>query len=504
MPGLPFPDAQDELVATRLDKLQRLRKAGNDPFAPERFDRTHNAAELVSSFEGLQGQTVALAGRIIAIRVMGKAQFMHLEDGFGRIQIYLKRDTVGEDAYALLSYLDIGDFLGVTGRLDRTRTGEVTVFVDRYEVLAKALRPLPFGKQTDEGEAYGALTDTEERYRNRHLDLAVNPEARERFRRRTRIVSSLRHTMERRGFMEVETPVLQRVAGGAAARPFTTHHNALDADLNLRISLELDLKRLIIGGFERVYEIGRVFRNEGISTRHNPEFTLMECYQAYANLEDMMDLVEDIYSSAAVALYGAPHIPSGEEWISLAPPWKRLPLLDGVRQYAGVPPEAFDSLDNAHAALRSVGLPTEGETQVGGIIEKFLERFVQPNLKEPTFITDYPLDTSPLAKKHPENPRLVRRFEAYVNRQEVGNSFSELNDPVDQWERFTAQAELRAAGDEEAHPLDMDFVKAMTYGMPPTGGLGLGVDRMVMVLTDTPSIREVILFPQMKPEDRSP
>jgi len=385
--------------------------------------------------------------------------------------------------------------------VDRTRTGEITVFVERYEVLSKALRPLPIGKQTDEGKAYGALTDVEERHRHRHLDLAVHPEVRERFRQRVRIISSLRQTMERRGFMEVETPVLQEIAGGAAARPFHTHHNALDMDLFLRISLELELKRLIIGGFERVYEIGRVFRNEGISTRHNPEFTLMECYQAYANLEDMMDLVEDVYTSAAVALYGEPRIPYGEEKIDLTPPWRRLPLLEGIERYAGVKPQAFETLESAHAALESVGLPTEGETLVGGIIEKFLERFVQPNLKEPTFITDYPLETSPLAKKHPDDPKLVRRFEAYVAMQEVGNAFSELNDPLDQWERFMAQADLRAGGDEEAHPLDTKFVKAMTYGMPPTGGLGLGVDRMVMVLTDTASIREIILFPQMKPEE---
>jgi lysyl-tRNA synthetase class 2 len=306
--------------------------------------------------------------------------------------------------------------------------------------------------------------------------------------------------MERHGYMEVETPVLQRVAGGAAARPFGTHHNALDMDLNLRISLELELKRLIIGGYEKVFEIGRVFRNEGISTRHNPEFTLTESYEAYANLEDVMALVEDIYISAAKELYGETKIPHGETWVDISAPWRRLPLLDGIQQYAGVPPEAFETLESAHEALRSKGLPTEGETLVGGIIEKFLERFVQPNLLEPTFVTDYPLETSPLAKKHPGDPKLVRRFEAYIVMQEVGNAFSELNDPVDQWERFSAQAALRASGDEEAHPMDTEFVKAMTYGMPPTGGLGLGVDRMVMVLTDTASIRDAILFPLLKPE----
>lgn len=498
---MPFPDAQDELIATRMDKLRRLQEAGHDPFVVEKFDRTHTADEIVQRFEELQGQGVKVVGRIVAVRVMGKAQFMHIEDGHGRVQIYLKKDAVGEEAYARLELADIGDFMGVEGHVEKTRTGEVTVFVDRYEIVAKALRPLPLGKQTEEGKTYGTLSDVEERHRYRHLDLAVHPEVRERFRQRSRIVSTMRKTMEQRGFMEVETPVLQRVAGGAAARPFNTHHNALGMDLKLRISLELELKRLIIGGFDKVYEIGRVFRNEGISTRHNPEFTLMECYQAYGNLEDMMDVVEDVYSSAAVMLYGEPRIPFGEGYIDLTPPWKRLPLLAGIEQYAGVRPEAFDSLESAHAALKAAGLPTEGEHLVGGIIEKFLERFVQPNLREPTFITDYPLETSPLAKKHPDDPKLVRRFEAYVAMQEVGNAFSELNDPLDQWARFSAQADLRAGGDEEAHPLDTDFVKAMTYGMPPTGGLGLGVDRMVMVLTNTASIREVILFPQMKPEE---
>ncbi|HEY3269005.1 MAG TPA: lysine--tRNA ligase [Armatimonadota bacterium] len=500
MSAPPFPDSQDELIATRIDKLRRLQAAGKDPFAVERFQRSHSARAILEGFEGLEGQPASVAGRVVAIRVMGKAQFMQIEDATARIQIYLKKDAVGEEAYALLETVDIGDFLGVCGHVEKTRTGEITVFVNAYEVLCKALRPLPFGKQTEDGKEYGALTDVEERHRFRHLDLAVHPAVREKFRQRSRIVSSIRRTMERRGYMEVETPVLQKVAGGAAARPFGTHHNALDMDLNLRISLELELKRLIIGGFEKVYEVGRVFRNEGISTRHNPEFTLLESYEAYANLEDVMDLVEDLYASAAMELYGNPVIPFGEGTIDLTPPWNRLPLLEGIEKYAGVKPEAFDSLASAHAALKSVGLPTEDEPLVGGIIEKLLERFVQPNLIAPTFITNYPLETSPLAKRHPTDPRLVRRFEGFVGALEVANAFSELNDPLDQWERFTAQAALRAGGDEEAHPMDTEFVKAMTYGMPPTGGLGIGVDRMVMVLTNTPSIRDVILFPQMKPE----
>jgi lysyl-tRNA synthetase class 2 len=499
MSSVPFHDAEDELIATRMEKLRRLREAGLDPFAVEKYERTHTAAEVLDGFDTLQGSNVRVAGRVVSIRVMGKAQFMHIENAVGRLQVYFKKDVIGEDAYSRLELVDMGDFIGVEGHVEKTRTGEITVFATGYLVLSKALRPLPLGKQTEDA-SYGALTDVEERHRNRHLDLAVHAEVRERYRRRSQIVSSLRRTMERRGYMEVETPVLQRVAGGAAARPFHTHHNALDLDLNLRISLELELKRLIIGGYEKVFEIGRVFRNEGISTRHNPEFTLMESYEAYANLEDVMALVEDIYISAATELYGRTEIPYGDQWLNIGAPWRRLPLLEGIEQYAGVTPDAFDSLESARAALAAKGIPTEGENLVGGIIEKFLERFVQPNLLEPTFVTDYPLETSPLAKKHPENPTLVRRFEAYIAMQEVGNAFSELNDPVDQWERFAAQSDLREGGDEEAHPMDNDFVKAMTYGMPPTGGLGLGVDRMVMVLTDTASIRDAILFPLLKPE----
>lgn len=500
MSTIPFPDSADELVATRLEKLKNLRDAGRDPFAIETYDRTHVSSEVLADFEALEGQSVRIAGRVVAVRKMGKAQFMHLEDSSARIQIYLKKDTIGEEAYEQLEWVDIGDFLGAEGEVHKTRTGEITVFVQAYSLLSKALRPLPYGKQTEDGRSYGTLTDVEERHRHRHLDLAVHPDVRERFRNRSRILKAVRNSMEQQGYMEVETPVLQRVAGGAAARPFRTYHNALDAELNLRISLELELKRLIIGGYDKVFEIGRVFRNEGISTRHNPEFTLLECYAAYQNLDDMMDLVERLYCAAAEELYGAPKIPYNGETIDLTPPWRRLPLLEGIEQHTGIRPEAFQSLESAQKAMAGVGLPTEGETLVGGIIEKLLERFVQPTLKEPTFVTDYPLETSPLAKKHPDNPALVRRFEAYVAMHEVGNAFSELNDPLDQWERFSAQAVLRESGDEEAHPLDTDFVKAMTYGMPPTGGLGIGIDRMVMVITDTASIRDVILFPQMKPE----
>jgi lysyl-tRNA synthetase class 2 len=340
----------------------------------------------------------------------------------------------------------------------------------------------------------------EQRYRQRYADLAVHPATREQFRRRSRIISGVRRFLDARGFIEVETPMLQTVAGGAAAKPFTTHYNALDTDFHLRISLELYLKRLIVGGFEKVYEIGRNFRNEGISTRHSPEFTMLELYEAYTNLEGMMALVEQLIATLAQELYGAPAIPHGEGTIDVSPPWRRLPMLEGIREQTGVAPDAFASLESAKAAGTKLGLEMARESQVGGTIEKIHERFVQPTLIAPTFITDFPLETSPLARKRPDNPLLVRRFEVYVAQQEMANAFSEINDPDDQRERFLQQAQLAARGDEEAHPMDEDFLRALEYGMPPTGGLGIGIDRLVMVLTDTDSIRDVILFPQMKPE----
>lgn len=500
----PHPE-ENELIRIRMEKLQRLREAGQDPFAVERYDRTHTAVEAVQLFqqsegaEGVEVRPVRVAGRIFTKRDMGKASFLDLRDESGRIQLYFKKDVIGEERFGQLSLVDAGDFLGVEGILFRTRTGEITIEVREYEVLAKALRPLPFGK-TQGDEHYGDVTDVEFRYRQRYADLAVHPEVREHFRRRSRIIRGIREFLDARGYIEVETPILQQVAGGAAARPFMTHHNALDYDFKLRISLELYLKRLIVGGFEKVYEIGRVFRNEGISTRHNPEFSLLESYEAYANLEDIEKLVEELVAALATELYGEPTIPRGDQRISVAPPWRRLPMLEGIQQYAGVSPEAFEEFESAKAAGTQLGLDMSKEVNVGGIIEKIHERFVQPNLVEPTFITDFPLETSPLAKKRQDNPRLTRRFEGYVLCQELANAFSEINDPIDQRERFQAQLELAATGDEEAHPMDDDFIRALEYGMPPTGGLGIGLDRLVMVLTDTDSIRDVLLFPQMKPE----
>lgn len=503
---MPQPhEEENELIRVRLEKLQRLRELGQDPFAIERFDRSHTAAEAVQLFqqsEGADGVTVPpvrVAGRVFTKRDMGKASFLDVRDESGRIQLYFKRDVIGEERFQELSLVDAGDYLGVQGTLFRTRTGEITIEVQQYEVLAKALRPLPFGKTAGD-EHYGDVTDVEFRYRQRYADLAVHPEVREHFRRRSRIIRGIRTFLDERGYIEVETPILQQVAGGAAARPFMTHHNALDYDFKLRISLELYLKRLIVGGFEKVYEIGRVFRNEGISTRHNPEFSLLESYEAYADLEDIEKLVEELIAGLATELYGKPAIPRGGQEISVAPPWRRLPMLEGIRQYAGVEPSAFEDFESAKAAGTKLGLDMTKEVNVGGIIEKIHERFVQPNLVEPTFITDFPLETSPLAKKRQDNPRLTRRFEGYILCQELANAFSEINDPIDQKERFQAQLELAQTGDEEAHPMDDDFIRALEYGMPPTGGLGIGLDRLVMVLTDTDSIRDVLLFPQMKPE----
>jgi len=518
-------EEQRDQHALRLQKLAELRARGHDPFAVERFERNGTAARLIKDFERYEkenpdhegsshpflyqadttgeGVPPRLAGRIVAMRNMGKASFAHLQDETGRIQIYVRRDDVGEEAYKLFTDFDLGDFLGVEGPAFRTRTGEITIHVKQYWLLAKALRPLPLGKQDEEGHTHGALADREERYRQRYLDLLANPTSRETLTKRSKIVSAMRRFLDSEGFLEVETPVLQAVAGGASARPFITHHNALDYDFKLRISLELYLKRLIVGGYEKVYEIGRVFRNEGISTRHSPEFTLMELYLAYANLEDIMDLVERMYIFIATEVNGAPTIPFQGQEIDLSRrPWRRLPMLEGIREYAGIDPEELASLDKARAACRRIGVAfdLDKETNLGGLIEKLHEQYTQPNLIEPTFITDFPIETSPLAKKRADNPALTRRFEVYIARQELGNAFSEINDPLDQRERFEAQVQQREAGNEEAHPMDLDFLRALEYGMPPTGGLGIGIDRMAIVLTGAESIRDVILFPVMRPE----
>lgn len=491
-------------------RLKALREQGVDPYSIERFERTHHAAEIVEQFDTMEGQSVRIAGRLFQPRIMGKAAFADLRDESGRVQIYIRRDDVGEEAYERFKHLiGNGDILGVTGEVFRTRMGEISIHVREYTVLALCHRTMPVGKEV-EGERHGAMTDVEQRYRMRYVDLHANPQSREMLVKRIKIVQAMRRFLDARGYLEVETPVLQVEAGGAAARPFKTHHNALDYDYKLRISLELPLKRLIVGGFEKVYEIGRVFRNEGISTRHNPEFTLLELYEAYTDLDGMMDLVEEMYAAACVAVNGEPRFtyrregPDDsitEEVVDLgARPWRRLPILDGIREFAGVQPEELTKLHSAKAALERVGIPSEKEHTVGGIIEKLHERFTQPHLIQPTFITDFPIETSPLAKRSPSDPALTRRFEVYIATQELGNAFSEINDPIDQRERFLNQLEQRAAGDEEAHPMDEDYIRALDYGMPPTGGFGGGIERLAMVLTGAQSIRDVILFPLLRPE----
>ncbi len=512
---------EDELIKARVEKLEQMRELGNDPFAIEKFERhavIRGADDSVQAIERFSTDVIeafekneptgeeengprveaALAGRVVSLRIMGKASFAHIQDRRGKIQIYLKKDDLGED-YEMVKLLDLGDFAGVEGYAFRTRTGEVSLHVNKFTVLSKSIRPIPFGKEKGEQHWYG-LQDIEQRYRQRQVDLVTNAESRDVFEKRSKILRAVREFYDNRGYLEVETPVLQAVAGGAAARPFLTYHNALEHEFHLRISLELYLKRLIVGGMEKVYEIGRVFRNEGLSPRHNPEFTLLESYEAYANLEDVMDLVEELFRHVCRAVYGGTTFEYQGTTIDLAGPWKRLPMLEGIRQYAGIEPEAFATLESALAAMESLGLPTEQEHMVGGIIEKIHERFVQPNLIQPTFITDFPLETSPLAKKRQDNPNLTRRFEVYLAKQETGNAFSEINDPIDQRERFEFQSRMRAAGDEEAHPMDEDFLRALEYGMPPTGGLGIGIDRLIMIFCDQVNLRDVILFPQMRPE----
>lgn len=490
---------ENDQVLRRREKLQTLRGLGTDPYTLERYERTHLAGQILSNFDTLEGKAVRIAGRIVAMRLMGKASFMHLEDGSDKIQVYFRADELGEHCYQLLKLLDLGDFLGVEGEVFRTRTGEITVHARQFTILSKALRPIPFGKEKGEQHWYG-LQDIEQRYRKRYLDLLVNRESRQILIDRCRIVRATRRFLDEEGFLEVETPVLQPLAGGAAARPFLTHHNALDVDFHLRISLELYLKRLIVGNIEKVYEIGRVFRNEGMDRRHNPEYTLLELYQAYANLEDIMELVERLFYHVCLEVRGEPFIEYEGRKVEMTPPWRRARLLDLIQYYAGIKSEEFATLESARAAMERKGLPWEDEHTVGGIIEKMLERFVQPHLVEPTFVTDYPIETSPLAKKHPDDPRFTRRFEGYVACQEVANAFSELNDPDDQRGRFEAQMRMREAGDEEAHPYDEDFVVALEYGMPPTGGLGIGMDRMAMVILGAESIQDVIFFPQMRPK----
>lgn len=489
----------------RVEKRAALAAAGLDPFAPERYDRTGSIADVRDRFDELTGKTIRVAGRVVSTR----GNFLDLLDESGRGQVYLSAEKLGDTYDIIKAGLDLGDFLGVEGVVFETKKGDRALEAHRVTPLAKAMRDVGavLGKAfrdraTGETTVRDRLSDPELRQRMRYVDLFVNRDARDVLLKRVRVVRAIRDFLDAEGYLEVETPVLQGEAGGAAARPFDTFHNDLKLDLHLRISLELYLKRLIVGGLEKVYEIGRVFRNEGVSTRHNPEFTLLELYEAYTDLDGMMDIVERMFLHVCRAVTGSDLLttPDGKTTIDFSKPWRRLPILQGIEENAGIGREAFASLETAKAALRKVGLDDSKENLVGGIIEKLHEQFTQPTLLQPTFITDFPLETSPLARKRTDDPALVRRFESYVLAYECGNAFSEINDPIDQRERFEAQSKLKAAGDEEAHPMDEDFLRALEFGMPPTGGFGAGIDRMVMIFTGAESIRDVIFFPLLRPE----
>lgn len=486
----------NHILQARRDKLAALQAEGNDPYQITKFDVTHHSQEIIENFETLEtkeGQEpilVRIAGRLMSKRVMGKASFCHIQDKEGKIQSYVARDAIGTDEYAAFKKLDIGDIVGVEGTVFKTKTGECSIHAVKVVLLSKSLKPLP--------EKFHGLTDTDTRYRQRYVDLIMNPEVKDTFIKRSKIISEIRKFLDGENFMEVETPMLVSNAGGAAARPFNTHYNALDEDVKLRISLELYLKRLIVGGLERVYEIGRVFRNEGVDTRHNPEFTLMELYQAYTDYNGMMDLTERMFRHLAQTVCGSTTIPYAEAMIDLGKPFERITMIDAVKKYAGVDFDAIETLEEARAIAKEKNITFEERHQKGDILNLFFEEFVEEKLIQPTFVTDHPVEISPLTKKKPSDPSKVERFELYIYGREMANAYSELNDPIDQRERFAAQEAAFAAGDDEANHTDEDFLNALEIGMPPTGGIGYGIDRLVMLLTNSPAIRDVLLFPTMK------
>ena len=483
----------NELLRIRREKLTNLQDAGRDPFAITRYDVTHHSAEILAAGDELVGKEVSVAGRMMVKRIMGKASFCKIQDKQGVIQCYVARDDLGEEAYAEFKKMDIGDIIGVKGFVFRTKTGEITVHTKELTLLTKSLKPLP--------EKFHGLQDTDVRYRQRYLDLIVNPEVRDTFVKRSQILREIRRFLDDRGFMEVETPMLVPNAGGAAARPFETHYNALDVDVKLRISLELYLKRLIVGGLERVYEIGRVFRNEGVDTRHNPEFTLMELYQAYTDYNGMMDLTEDMFRHLAKAVCGSTTITYQGTEIDLGKPFERLTMIDAIKKYSGVDFDTVKTEEEAKALAKAHNIAFEERHSRGDIINLFFETYCEENLIQPVFIMDHPVEISPLTKKKPTDPTKVERFELFIYGREMCNAYSELNDPIDQRARFAAQDALAAAGDAEANHTDEDFLNALEIGMPPTGGIGYGIDRLVMLLTDSAAIRDVLLFPTMKPLD---
>ena len=484
-----------EILRVRRDKLTKLQDGGRDPFHTTKFARTAFSSDIINNFETMENSEVAMAGRIMAKREMGKAGFVDILDDKGRIQLYIKLSDLGETGFEDVKKSDIGDIIGITGSVFRTRMGEISIRCNSVELLSKSLRPLP--------EKYHGLTNQELKYRQRYVDLIMNPETRKTFEMRSRFISFARTFLNNRGYIEVETPVLNTISGGATARPFITHHNTLGLEMYMRIALELHLKRLIVGGIERVYEIGRVFRNEGMDTRHNPEFTMLELYEAYADYNDMMDLFEELISSAALELTGGYILPWYGEEIDLKPGWPRITMIEAVKEYTGVDFSSFSTTGDAVNAADSIGVrvPEGKEASWGQLLYECYDQKVESRLIQPVFIIDHPVEISPLAKKKVSDPRLTERFEPIICRSEFGNAFSELNDPIDQRQRFLHQAELRSAGDDEAGMMDEDYINALEYGMPPTGGLGVGIDRCVMMLTNNSSIRDVILFPTMKPAE---
>ena len=494
MAGQKNEQTQDlnQLLKVRRDKLKELQENGKDPFIITKYQVTHHSQEVKDHFDELEGQEVTLAGRLMSKRVMGKASFGNVQDLQGNIQCYIARDSIGEDSYKDFKKMDIGDIVGVKGEVFKTKTGEISIHASAVTLLSKSLQILP--------EKFHGLTNTDLRYRQRYVDLIMNPEVKDTFIKRSKIISAVREYLAGEGFMEVETPMLVSNAGGAAARPFETHFNALDEDLKLRISLELYLKRLIVGGLEKVYEIGRVFRNEGLDTRHNPEFTLMELYQAYTDYNGMMDLTEKLYRYVAQKVLGTTQIVYKGIEMDLGKPFERLTMVDAVKKYANVDWNQVETLEQARALAKEHNIAFEERHKKGDILNLFFEEFVEEHLLQPTFIMDHPVEISPLTKKKPENPDYVERFEFFMNGWEMANAYSELNDPIDQRERFAAQEEAFAAGDEEANHTDEDFLNALEIGMPPTGGIGFGIDRMCMLLTGAEAIRDVLLFPTMRRE----
>lgn len=483
----------NEILRVRREKLKELQESGKDPFKIVKFDRTHNNQQIIDNFENMEGSIVSVAGRLMSKRGMGKASFCDLQDRYGKIQLYIRVNEVGEETYNQVKKFDIGDIVGVKGEVFKTHKGEISIKVLEITLLSKSLQPLP--------EKWHGLKDMDLRYRQRYVDLIVNPEVKDTFIKRSKIIKSIREFLDARGYIEVDTPILNTIPGGAAARPFITHHNTLDIDMYLRIATELHLKRLIVGGLEKVYEMGRIFRNEGMSIKHNPEFTTIELYEAYTDYKGMMELTEQLISTVAKEVLGTTKITYQGEEIDLTPPWNKMTMIESIKRFTNVDFATITTDEEARVAAKSLKVHVEDKHTRGEIINLVFEECVEEHLVQPTFIMDYPVEVSPLAKRKPDAPELTERFELFITRREMANAFSELNDPIDQKERFIKQVEAREAGDEEANMMDDDFINALEYGMPPTGGLGIGIDRLVMLLTDSYSIRDVLLFPTMKPKD---